>query len=211
MGCGTSVNSVVPLQYFENQNGSALRINCPGSDILDYVSTEEIKEADERAEQLNLSETSIDILLENLCQNTKNKVICVRLFFKWIVNNIRYDPTSKYTDVNSILNNKRGSSEGFANLFEHMCSFKNIKVIRLNSCVKSYSFILDNKKLTTNIICTCGMLFSLTIFIITWTARGLRFQLVTRNMVTHILKVQNSFFLHLQMLLEISVDKNQLN
>ncbi|XP_076079045.1 kyphoscoliosis peptidase-like isoform X1 [Mytilus galloprovincialis] len=147
MGCGTSINSVVPLQYFENANGSALRINCPGSDILDYVSADEIKEADERVEQLSPSEASIDILSENLCQNTKNKVICVRLFFKWIVNNIRYDPNSQCTDVNSILNSKRGSSEGFANLFEHMCSFKNIKVIRLNSCMKSYSFILDYEKL----------------------------------------------------------------
>lgn len=59
MGCGTSINSVVPLQYFENANGSALRINCPGSDILDYVSADEIKEADERVEQVNKSTSNL--------------------------------------------------------------------------------------------------------------------------------------------------------
>ena len=49
MGCGPSTNAVVPLQYVENQNGSALWVNSSKSEILEYMSPDEIKEADERA------------------------------------------------------------------------------------------------------------------------------------------------------------------
>lgn len=50
MGCGTSQNAVVPIHYVENQNGSALRINSPpGSEVLEYMSQEDVKDADERA------------------------------------------------------------------------------------------------------------------------------------------------------------------
>lgn len=54
MGCGTSMNTVVPLHYIENQNGSALWNNKPGSDVLDYMTAEDMKQADIRAKQVSL-------------------------------------------------------------------------------------------------------------------------------------------------------------
>ena len=52
MGCGTSMNTVVPLHYIENQNGSSLWNNKPGSDVLDYMTAEDMKQADIRAQQV---------------------------------------------------------------------------------------------------------------------------------------------------------------
>jgi hypothetical protein len=54
MGCGTSMNTVVPLHYIENQNGSALWNNTPGSDVLDYMTAQDMKQADIRAKQVTL-------------------------------------------------------------------------------------------------------------------------------------------------------------
>lgn len=53
MGCGTSQNAVVPVHYIENQNGSALRIDSPPkSEVLEYMSQEEVKDADDRSMQV---------------------------------------------------------------------------------------------------------------------------------------------------------------
>lgn len=62
MGCGTSMNTVVPLHYIENQNGSSLWNNKPGSDVLDYMTAEEMKQADIRAQQV----TSVNLLFSFL-------------------------------------------------------------------------------------------------------------------------------------------------
>jgi hypothetical protein len=55
------MNTVVPLHYIENQNGSALWNNTPGSDVLDYMTAQDMKQADIRAKQ-------VTPISNNICQ-----------------------------------------------------------------------------------------------------------------------------------------------
>lgn len=143
MGCGSSMNAVAPLHYVENQNGSALLNNTHGSDVLEYMPQEDIKQADEQANKKIESQISIKDLTDILSQDAKNPFVCIRSFFRWISDNIRYDPQSDCTDAMSVLSVKRCSSEGYANLFEQMCRLRNITVIKIFSFVQNYSFKLD--------------------------------------------------------------------
>lgn len=151
MGCGTSQNAVVPVHYIENQNGSALRIDSPPkSEVLEYMSQEEVKDADDRSMQVDQKDLSIESLTELLSKDANNNASCTRSFFKWITCNIRFDPQCDTTDIQNILSNKRCAADGFVNLFENMCRLKNISSIRLYSPVKSHSFIPELSQIDSN-------------------------------------------------------------
>ncbi|MGL1894270.1 MAG: hypothetical protein OCD02_21750 [Spirochaetaceae bacterium] len=89
---------------------------------------------------------SIESLVKYLIEPTKNDLEKVRIIYRWVTNNIRYDSNAYFSgrypsqDASYVLKTKKSVCSGYSNLFEALCLEAGIEVVTISGYAKGYSY-----------------------------------------------------------------------
>lgn len=104
----------------------------------------DFKELDESIKKLGaLDSMNMGTITQKLTKNLSDKTDMARAIFDWIAYNINYDlkaAQNNNTEKNSsteVLLYRKATGEGFANLFQDMCSSAGIRCLTVNGYVKN--------------------------------------------------------------------------
>ncbi|XP_013383528.1 kyphoscoliosis peptidase [Lingula anatina] len=169
MGCGASKDPAITEKEIKTkdsqENGHVVSADIditPGKKADDiepvppscskkqYLSSKNFDEIDNHAINTPSSETSsLQNLVNHLLRPCRSDLDRVRVFFRWITHNIRYDlenflagnPTSISSECEDVLRSRKASCDGYSNLFLQMCKLSGIQAKKIRGYSKGYGYI----------------------------------------------------------------------
>lgn len=101
--------------------------------------------------------TSPEDLVKYMMSYSKDPKMLVRGFFVWISENIRYDVDGYFgrapraaSDATAVMRSGQSVCEGYANVFEILCSIADIPVKNISGFAKGYGYTAEKKYTTTD-------------------------------------------------------------